>query len=225
MPEVAIVLFSGGLDSTVALWWVRYQDWKPVPLSVDYAGRPRGEREAAREIAAVARVEILEVALPFYRDLQAWRREGVLPGDLAGVNPVYLPAKNLLFYAIAAYYAEVLGATRIVGGHYRHDGILFPDASTAYFARLGDLIADGLYSHRPRLELPFLELAKDAVVQLGLALGAPLGLTWSCYWDGPMPCGQCEGCQEKEAALRTVGRSEESRNDKQSSWAIKQIDG
>jgi len=205
MQEVAVVLFSGGLDSTVALWWALRQGWKPIPLSIDYQGRPRGEREAARKIAAVAGAEILEVALPFYRDLQAWRQGDGLPADLAAANPVYLPAKNLLFYGIAAYYAEVLGATRIVGGHYRHDGTRFPDASAAYFARLRDLITEGLYSRRPRLELPFLEMTKEAVVRWGLALGAPLGLTWSCYWDDPKPCGRCEGCQEKEAALRAVG--------------------
>ncbi len=209
MSEVAVVMFSGGLDSTVALWWVLSQGWKAIPLSVDYAGRPRGEREAARRIATVARVEVLEVPLPFYQDLQGRRRSDTLPADLAEASPVYLPAKNLLFYGIAAYYAEVLGATRIVGGHYRHDGTRFPDASVAYFARLGDLITEGLYSHRPRLDLPFLDMTKAAIARLGLALGAPLDLTWSCYWDGPAPCGLCEGCQEKEGALRAVRRGAE----------------
>jgi 7-cyano-7-deazaguanine synthase len=204
MPETVVVMFSGGLDSTVALWWSLRQGWKPVPLSIEYPGRPRGERAAAHQIATAARSEILEVPLPFYRDLQGWRQNGPLPNDLTEANPVYLPAKNLLFYSVAAYYAEVLGATRIVGGHYRHDGTRFPDASAAYLARLDDLITEGLYTHRPRLVFPFLDMTKAAIVRLGLDLGAPLDRTWSCYWDGPTPCGRCEGCREKEAALQAV---------------------
>ncbi len=195
-----IVLFSGGLDSTVLLWWARQKYRDVVALSIHYRGRPERERQAVHAILAQTHppVRLIEIELPFYMDLTVWQQLGqLLPADLRSADVAYLPAKNLLFYSIAAYYAEILGARWILGGHYRDDPMRFPDVSRTYFARLNTLIRTGLWSHRPRLQMPFLRWDKATILRTGKALGAPLHLAWSCYGDGEQPCGACPGCHER----------------------------
>lgn len=193
----ALVLVSGGLDSTVALWWARDAGHEAVPLTFHYPGRPRGEVRATREVVRAAGLEAVEAELPFLReagDVDARRRAAAF----AHAPPGYVPARNALFYATAAYHAQVLGCDLVVGGHNAEDAALFPDASAGFFADLEALLRRGLWTGpgvpAPRLAMPLLALPKRGVLDLGARLGAPVHGTWSCYEDGEGPCGACPAC-------------------------------
>ena len=194
----SLVLVSGGLDSTVALYWAREEGHDVVPLTFHYPGRPRGEVHATREVVLAAGVDALvEADLPFLREAGELALQ---PGGdaLARAPPGYVPARNVLFYAAACHHAQALGCGLIVGGHNAEDAGTFPDASAAFFADLDALLRRGLWTgpqgSAPRLRMPLLDLGKDEVAALGARLGAPLLRTWSCYEDGESPCGGCPAC-------------------------------
>jgi 7-cyano-7-deazaguanine synthase len=203
----AVVLLSGGMDSATALYWALQQGFTVQAVTFNYRGRAENERRATRRIAARAGVTCREVALPFLASAANLRK--TTPDALAGltVPEGYLPTRNLLYYALAAYHAEVLNADVIIGGHVKTDAEGFPDATPAFFQAIERLInasqlARGSRPKRVRLRIPFLTWSKTEVVTLALRLDVPLDLTWSCYYDRDEECEACESCLEKREALR-----------------------
>jgi 7-cyano-7-deazaguanine synthase len=178
----AIVLLSGGIDSAVALWWARDR-YRVTALSFDGARRPRGEVRACEALAARANVPLLRVATPFLRA----RPSG------------YVPARNLVFHGIALSLAEERGMEAVVAGHNRSDARAFGDARPEFFRRL-ERLNGGV-----RIELPLAKLTDAQVVAAGLRRGVPLGLTWSCYRDGPRPCRRCGACRDRLESFRLSG--------------------
>lgn len=196
----ALVLLSGGLDSTVALWWAANAGYEPVALTFRYAGRPRGEARACADIiAASPAVEAHEVDLPFLQeaaDLDPHRFRGAPPG--------YIPFRNALFYAAASFHAQAHNCCIIIGGHNREDATLYPDAERTFFDELQSVLDRGAWRGGdvivPKLVMPLLELDRDKVLDLGETLGAPIGITWSCYEDADAPCGACTACMRRGRA-------------------------
>ena len=179
MLKRAIVLFSGGIDSAVALWWARAK-YDVTALSFDGANRPRGEIRACMALARRAQVTHLRVELPFLHT----RRDG------------YTPGRNLAFHAAALSIAEQRGARTVIAGHNRSDAGHYPDAREAFFKRL-EKMADGI-----RILRPFRSMTDGEVARLGARLGVPLDMTWSCYRNGSKPCGACEACRDREVVLK-----------------------
>ena len=202
----ALVLVSGGLDSTVALWWAAQEGYEPVALTMQYPGRPRGEVRATREVLAQSPArESHEVDLPFLReaaDLDARAGRSRFEGAPAG----YVPFRNAMFYAIACYHAQALGCCLVIGGHNRDDAQLFPDASSTFFDELQMVLDRGAWRGGdvvvPKLTMPLLGLDREEVLALGERLGAPLSRTWSCYEDGEGPCGACAACLRRGAVAQ-----------------------
>ena len=196
-----MVLLSGGLDSAVALWWALDAGHEVVPLSFRYRGRPGHEARAARSLAERAGLVLVEADLPF---LEEPEREGRWRAAPRG----YIPARNAVFYASAAYHAQTLACDIIVGGHNRDDAARFPDASAEFFQRLDRLLGEGLWRDGarapPRLVMPLIGRTKLEVVALGRELRVPMALAWSCYEDGEAPCGACPSCLQR----RTVAFAE-----------------
>lgn len=211
----ALVLLSGGLDSAVALAWALHEGHEVVALSYRYKGRPAREARAARALAEHAGVALLEADLPFLAepadapDLHADSRVAI------GAPRGYIPARNAIFYACAAYHAEIHACELVVGGHNADDAGRFPDATHRFFARLESLLADGLWSPQapeprashppPRFVMPLQGLTKRGVVALGRELGVPLTIAWSCYEDVESPCGACPSCVERESVALAFG--------------------
>jgi 7-cyano-7-deazaguanine synthase len=183
----AIVLVSGGIDSAVALAWAR-ERYRVTALSYELADRPRREAKACAAIAKRAGVRLLRVALPFLRP----RPSG------------YVPARNLVLHGIALSIAEDRGAEAVVAGHNSSDASFFEDARPAYFRRVESL-GNGI-----RILLPFARMTDAEVIAMGVRMGVPLELTWSCYRDGARPCRRCSACRGRIESFRLSGLEDPS---------------
>ncbi len=205
----AIILISGGVDSTVALWWAKKKGWEIIPLTMSYHQRPKAEKRALRTILRKARVSgLIDVPLGFLKETQDLVKEGLGRKDLTDAPDSYIPARNMIFYAIAAYYAEAIGADVIVGGHNAGDPVEFPDSGKGFFESMERLYGRGLWSRRGkrvRIVLPLAGKDKVGVIRLGLQMGVPLSVTWSCHRDGAKPCGRCGSCEERDEAFSESG--------------------
>ncbi len=205
----AIVLLSGGLDSAVALYWARSQGWHLLPIEFEYYQRPERERRACRDLWAHAGIkEGIVVPVPFLREAVDIPPQELNNPALAGSPQGYIPLRNLIFYALAAYHAEIRGARYIVGGHNRTDCESFPDAGSTFWEQLNQIFRLAIWSHcaiKTEIVLPLLEMEKAAVLRLGSRLGVPFDLTWSCYFDADHPCGTCESCLERDRAFAAAG--------------------
>ncbi len=205
----AIVLLSGGLDSAVTLWWARAQGWEVRPLTFNYFGRPKRERTAIDALVRESSVRsVREVDLPFLKEVDDLRPSGFDNPTLGESPEGYIPARNLIFYSLAAYFAELEGTRYMVGGHNGTDPESFPDASPRFFEHLNRLLGMSLWSFKQspvEVLLPLRGMSKVDVVRLGKKLGVPFELTWSCYYDQDVHCGTCVSCRERREAFVAVG--------------------
>lgn len=205
----AVVLLSGGLDSTTTLAVAIKEGFTPYALSFSYGQRHVVELEAARRIGAhlgVATHIVVDIDLRVFGG-SALTSDCPVPKHRAveaigDVSPVtYVPARNTIFLSYALAWAEVLGSADIFIGVNALDYSGYPDCRPEYiaaFERMANLATkagvDGTTTLR--VHTPLLQLTKREIVALGLSLGVDYGMTTSCYDPGPdgAACGQCEAC-------------------------------
>lgn len=217
----ALVLLSGGLDSTVCLAIAVRDALAVTTVTVDYGQRHRVELEGAARVARALDAEQLVVDL----DLSAWGGSaltddaiavpdhtvgpsGTAPATASPAIPTtYVPARNLIFCALACGIAESRGCDSIYLGVNTLDYSGYPDCRPEFVAAFQQAAALGLKrgveGHPLEFRTPLIRLTKAEIVSLGVELGAPLELTWSCYRGGAQPCGSCDSC-----VLRAKGFSE-----------------
>ena len=214
--STAIALLSGGLDSATAAALAIEAGSRVIGLSFDYGQRHRRELKAA---AAVAMALGLAEHHTIQVDLAAWGGSSltdvqqVIPtsGVEAGVIPsTYVPGRNTVFIAIGLSLAEARGAERLVLGVNAVDYSGYPDCRPDYleaFQSLANLASkSGREGHGPRLWAPLVHWSKTRIVQEALRLQIPIAHTWSCYSGGALPCGLCDSCRIRDAALIEAGR-------------------
>jgi 7-cyano-7-deazaguanine synthase len=214
MDRDAVVLLSGGLDSTVAATLAAGAGGVRLALTVDY-GQRAAEREAAaaREIAAALDVPWQRVELGFLGQLGSSAltsaaeelpspRDDQLDGPDAqqSADRVWVPNRNGVLLSVAAAHAEALGAGCVVMGFNREEAATFPDNSVEFVLASNGALR---YSTRGavRLVAPTADLDKEGLVRLGRARGAPLQHVWVCYRGGEEHCGRCESCRRFARAL------------------------
>ncbi len=204
----AIILLSGGLDSATALFWAHHQGYELYALSFNYQFRPEKEKLAAKRLAEALRVKIIEVPIDYLKESIDLRIEGFPIPTAIHAPEGFIPTRNLVFYSIAAYYAEVYGCNYIIGGHILTDTIRFPDADSHFFNSLEKLINKGKHSKDMstiQLLFPLIKMEKKDVLKLAKELDVPFKWTWSCYSDGEEPCGKCSCCSKRAEAFSTLG--------------------
>jgi 7-cyano-7-deazaguanine synthase len=214
----AVVLLSGGLDSTTALAIAKAEGFTPYALSFRYGQRHKVELGSAARVA-----QAMGVAEHVIADIDLRRFGGsALTADIAvpktrslasmgkGIPITCVPARNTVFLSFALAWAEVLGASDIYIGVNALDYSGYPDCRPEYIAayeRMANLATAAGVEGRQRLKIhtPLIDLTKAEIIRRGLALGVDHGLTSSCYDPGEdgCPCGQCDSCQ-----LRTKGFAE-----------------
>ncbi len=207
----AIVLLSGGIDSAVALYWAHQKAYDIVALSFNYHLRPKNENKAAQKLAENLQIELIEVPLPFIKESIDLRIEGFPVPSAVNAPEGFIPSRNLVFYSIAGYYAQVFGCDNIIGGHIAIDPEKFPDASPNFFEVLEKLINKGRHTKEKdaiKLLFPLLKMTKMDVISLAKKLEVPLEWTWSCYSDGEQPCGKCNSCRKRLEALSKLNYSD-----------------
>ena len=215
MPT-AIALLSGGLDSATAAALAQEAGQRVIGLSFDYGQRHRRELEAAATVAAalgLAEHHTIQV------NLAAWGGSALTDPAIAvpstgvqeGVIPsTYVPGRNTVFIAIGLSLAEARSAERLVLGVNAVDYSGYPDCRPDYlaaFQQLADLASKaGREGHGTRLWAPLVQWSKSQIVREALRLGVPVQNTWSCYSGGEQPCGVCDSCRIRDAALIEAGR-------------------
>ncbi len=208
MSEKALVLFSGGVDSAVALWLVKRDspDVELYTLTVNYYRRSSGEMRCAEKLAALAAVKRhIVVEAPYIREIEDMPGSQSLNSGGRVLPSVFIPVKNLLFYSLAAHLAFMVGAKRVVVGHNYEDSKLFPDVASSLIERFNELLRESLPSYGLTVEAPLLEYTKRQVYQMAVELGVPLEYTWSCWRAGEIHCGACDGCLTRRRMFYELG--------------------
>ena len=219
MTERAVVLLSGGLDSTTCVCWARREGYALHALSIDYGQRHRLELERAAQIAAALEIphRVVRVDLSAIGGSALTDAAIEVPKDRADapdeIPVTYVPARNTVFLAVALGYAEVLDARALVIGANAVDYSGYPDCRPAFldaFERLANVATKaGVEGRALRVLAPLLHLSKAEIVRLGLELEAPYALTVSCYDPvGDAACGRCDACRLRLAGFAGAGASD-----------------
>ena len=214
--RTAIALLSGGLDSATAAALALEAGDRVIGLSFDYGQRHRRELDAAAAIAkhlGLAEHHCIAVNLASWGGSALTDASISLPTDGTEdgcIPPTYVPGRNTVFIAIGLSLAEARGAARLVLGVNAVDYSGYPDCRPDYlnaFQDLADLASkSGREGHGAQLWAPLVEWSKVRIVEEALRLGVPIATTWSCYSGGAAPCGVCDSCRIRDAALREAGR-------------------
>jgi len=212
----ALVVLSGGMDSTVcaALAVRDFGAGQTAALHIDYGQRTeRRERQAYQDICERMGIRTrLAVQTPFFRAIggSALTDEQIAvpqAGPEIGVEiPVtYVPFRNSHFLSAAVSWAEVLGAERIYVGAVQQDSSGYPDCRPEFYQAFNEAVRTGTKEGKIRIETPLIALRKAEIVRLGLELGAPFDLTWSCYSRDDQACGTCDSCVLRRRAFAAAG--------------------
>jgi 7-cyano-7-deazaguanine synthase len=217
MATKAVVLLSGGLDSTTAAAVAKREKWELYGLTVKYGQVHACEIEAARRVAQAlgfARHVELDVDLRAFGG-SSLMGEGDIPKDRSldatGIPSTYVPARNTVFLSLALGWAEVIGAERIVIGINALDYSGYPDCRPEFIAAfeyLASLATKAGVEGRPlRVFAPLQQLTKGGIIRLGAELGVDYSLTHSCYDPAPegRPCGHCDSCLLRAKGFADAG--------------------
>lgn len=149
-------------------------------------------------------VELIEIDMPFIKEVSDLIEEKFPISYKKDYPQGYIPMRNIIFYSVAAYYAQAYGAQIVIGGHIAADVEEFPDVSVKFFKQLENLINQSQlpkYKYKIKLLMPFIKIHKKEVLNLAIQLKVPLELTWTCYDSEEVPCGKCYPCIERAKAF------------------------
>lgn len=217
MNKKAVVLLSGGLDSTVCMAVARNEGYELLPISFNYHQRHKKELAAAASVAEhykVSRHLIIETNMEAIGGSALTDTSIAVPAGEIGATTVpitYVPARNLIFLSYALGYAEVTGAERVYIGVNALDYSGYPDCRPEFIAMFQQLAnfstkATAEDGRKIMIETPLISLTKKDIVLLGDKLGAPLQLTTSCYEGTDVACGRCDSCLLRLKGFAEAGR-------------------
>lgn len=212
----AIVILSGGLDSTVCMSVAKYENYEIFPMTFSYGQRHSREVEQAKKVSKYYECEKhLVLDIGFFSQIGAsalTSQEIEVPAnrDIDNEIPVtYVPFRNAVFLSMAVGYAEAIGAEKIYIGVNALDYSGYPDCRPQFIKAFQEVVNVG--SAAPQkgcpiaIETPLLSLTKAEIVKLGVENGAPLHLTTSCYNGGEKACGICDSCQLRLKGFKEAG--------------------
>ncbi|MEQ9367474.1 MAG: 7-cyano-7-deazaguanine synthase QueC [Coleofasciculus chthonoplastes F3-SA18-01] len=214
----AIVLLSGGLDSSTVLYQAKAEGYECYAISFNYQQRHRRELESAIAIAKGAGVKDHQV-VGF--DLSQWGGSALTDDTLdlpqtrslqqmsQSIPITYVPARNTIFLSFGLSYAEAIGATALYLGVNALDYSGYPDCRPDYIQAMQEVFRLGTKQGREgepiQIITPLIQLKKTEIIELGNKLGVPWHETWSCYAGDEVACGVCDSCRLRLAAFAELG--------------------
>lgn len=207
----AVVLLSGGLDSATTLYYALSQGCKPFCLVFDYGQRHGREIEHARMVArrAGCPVELINIRLPWKGSSLLDRTMAVAGKRQRKIPDTYVPARNIIFLSFALSYAEAVSAGTIYIGANAVDYSGYPDCRPQFYRAFAKASSAGtrcgVYGRPVKIATPLIGMTKAQIILLGMRLGVPYELTWSCYAGGRRPCGTCDSCRFRAKGFRQAG--------------------
>ncbi len=220
-PARAVVLTSGGLDSTTVLAMAKAAGFACYTLSFDYGQRHRAELHAAERVSAVlgdvehkvVRLNLDSIGGSALTDMAI----AVPEQATEGIPVTYVPARNTVFLSIALGWAEVLGSSDIFIGVNAVDYSGYPDCRPEYIAAFETMAnlatRAGVEGHPLTIHTPLMAMGKGEIIRAGLALGVDYSLTVSCYQATPegLACGRCDSCRLRRQGFIDAGVADPTR--------------
>lgn len=214
----AVILLSGGLDSSTVLYQAKADGCECYSLCFDYQQRHRRELESAAIIAKIAGVinhQVISI------DLRQWGGSALTDDRIeipshrslaemsANIPVTYVPARNTIFLSFALASAEIIGASRVYIGINALDYSGYPDCRPDYIQAMQEIYRLGTKQGREGEPItiisPLINLKKTEIIKLGNKLGVPWEKTWSCYNGGKLACGVCDSCRLRLEAFAELG--------------------
>jgi 7-cyano-7-deazaguanine synthase len=212
----AVVCLSGGMDSCVCAT-LAARDYDVYAVHFSYGQRTEArELRSAEEMARIVGVrELMNLKIDLFRRIGgsaltdasiAVPEAGADEAAIGSEVPVtYVPFRNAHFLSAAVSWAEVLGAETVFIGAVEQDSSGYPDCRPAYYEAFNQLIRMGTKDGAIRVVTPLIAMRKREIVRLGVELGAPFHVSWSCYSGETEACGVCESCVLRLRAFREAG--------------------
>jgi len=211
----AVVLLSGGMDSCVCAA-LAARDFNAAAVHISYGQRTE-ERERHAFLGICDRLGIHDRLVVRNEALRAIGGSALTDREIAvpesamvghGVPVTYVPFRNAHFLSVAVSWAEVLGAEKVYIGAVEQDSSGYPDCRPAYYRAFNEVVRTGTKDGRIEIVTPLIGLRKSEIVRLGLELGAPFDLTWSCYSREDRACGVCDSCVLRLRAFQDAGAAD-----------------
>src|SRR5271167_2597380 len=207
-----VVLLSGGMDSCVCAA-LAARDHDAAAVHISYGQRTE-ERERQSFLAICQRLKIHDKLMVRNEALRAIGGSALTDDAIAvptaeevgqSIPVTYVPFRNAHFLAVAVSWAEVLGAEKVYIGAVEPDSSGYPDCRPEYYKAFNEVVKAGTKEGSIRVVAPLIAMHKAGIVTLGLELGAPLDLTWSCYQGEDRACGVCDSCVLRLRGFREAG--------------------
>ena len=215
MAEKAVILLSGGLDSTTTLYYALDKGYDCYCLVFDYGQRHRRELKSAVSVARLAggQADVVGVPYQIIKIKLPWKGSALLDSKIKipkfkkmrkGIPPTYVPARNTIFLSFATSYAEAIGAKAIFIGANAVDYSGYPDCRPSFIKAFQKVIKAGTKNNKIRVQAPLIKKTKVQIIKLAMKLNVPLELTWSCYKGGKRPCGVCDSCKLRQKGFADI---------------------
>lgn len=212
----AVVLLSGGLDSTTTCAVALAEGYDVYGLSFDYGQRHKKEFLAAKKIASHYKIKhkILKLDLSWVKSALTDKKINIPVGRKLeeigkDIPATYVPARNLIFLAYALAYAESIGAATIFIGANARDYSGYPDCRPEFYKAFQEVAKvgtkKGVEGKAIEIKYPLINLSKAEIIKKGLSLRVPYEFTWSCYKGKKKHCGKCDSCLLRLKGFREAG--------------------
>lgn len=209
MSKSAVVLLSGGIDSSTALFIAKKKGYKCSTLIFDYGQKNKREIESAKKISKKAgcHYTLLKLNLP-WKGSSLIDKKARIPKKTRKkeIPSTYVPARNTILLSFALSFAEAVNARSIFIGAHIEDYSGYPDCRPRYFKAFDRVKNLGTrIGKKIKITAPLIYKKKAEIIKIGTKLNVPYNLTWTCYKGDERPCGKCESCYYRLKGFKEAG--------------------